>query len=215
MVTATASDRATMAARQLRGAMRTAADFVPDAATGSTTVIDIAAGPHAVWRALYEVRLGDLPLTTTLLAVRALPALLRRRGALQVHRDDLATRAVVAAMTAGRFTILYREPGRALTMGIVGQFWRLAGGTDVPVRDPTAFVAFREPGYVKTAIDVILEPHPGGCLLSTRTRSRGTDAAAERRFRRYWRLVGPGSKLIRIELLRAVRRRAEEIAVVD
>ena len=37
----------------------------------------------------------------------------------------------------------------------------------------------------------------------------GTDAAATRSFRRYWRLVYPGSAAIRLAWLRAIRQRAE------
>ena len=49
----------------------------------------------------------------------------------------------------------------------------------------------------------------GGTLLTTETRIKGTDEEARRRFRRYWRVVMPGSALIRRAWLRAIRRRAE------
>ena len=49
----------------------------------------------------------------------------------------------------------------------------------------------------------------GGTLLTTETRIRGTDDSATRTFRRYWRVVMPGSAAIRRAWLRAIRKRAE------
>jgi hypothetical protein len=49
----------------------------------------------------------------------------------------------------------------------------------------------------------------GTCLVSTETRVYGTDASAGRRFAPYWRLIYPGSAIIRRMWLRAIRIRAE------
>ena len=58
-------------------------------------------------------------------------------------------------------------------------------------------------------MDFHVQPTPGGCLLSTETRIKATDGDARRSFGRYWRIIHPGSALIRRVWLRAVRRRAE------
>ena len=50
----------------------------------------------------------------------------------------------------------------------------------------------------------------GGTLLAAETRVLATDPAARRAFARYWRLIRAGGGLIRLELLRAVARRAEQ-----
>ena len=47
------------------------------------------------------------------------------------------------------------------------------------------------------------------CLVTTETRIVATDPAARRKFGRYWRVIYPGSALIRKMWLRAVRQRAE------
>jgi hypothetical protein len=49
----------------------------------------------------------------------------------------------------------------------------------------------------------------GWSRLSTETRVLGTDDSARRRFAVYWRLIYPGSALIRRMWLQAVKRRAE------
>jgi len=49
---------------------------------------------------------------------------------------------------------------------------------------------------------------PNGSLVSTETRVFANSSNARRRFARYWRAIYPGSALIRVMWLRAVRRRA-------
>ena len=49
----------------------------------------------------------------------------------------------------------------------------------------------------------------GTTRLVTQTRVAATDARAERVFARYWRIIYPGSALIRWTWLRAIRSRAE------
>ena len=55
-----------------------------------------------------------------------------------------------------------------------------------------------------------MEDEGGGWTrLTTETRIYATDASARRRFAAYWRLIYPGSALIRRTWLRAIRERAE------
>lgn len=189
--------------------MRTASEFVPGATSGNAAAIDIAAPPGVVWQVLEELRFDDLRATRVLMGVRSLPARVLKRGPLRSGRGDAAP-PVVEAM-AGRFVVLCREPQTILTLGIVGQFWKLTGGDDADVSNAAAFVNFDQPGFVKSAIDFELERCEPGTRLTTRTRNRATDEATARRFRRYWLLIGPGSKAIRLDILRAVRRRAESV----
>jgi hypothetical protein len=46
-------------------------------------------------------------------------------------------------------------------------------------------------------------------LLTTETRIHSSDPATNRRFARYWRVIYPGSSIIRFMWLRAIRKRAE------
>ena len=188
--------------------MRTAADFVGTATSGNTTELDIAAPPTVVWQALEQVRPADLRVTAALMGIRSIPARLLRRGSLRSSRAR-ADRPLLDAMSTSRFFELHREPGAILTLGIVGQFWKLDGGDDANVRTADQFIAFDRPGFVVSAIDFELQRHGTGTRVTTRTRNRATDEATARRFRWYWMLIGAGSKAIRFDILRAVRRRAE------
>jgi hypothetical protein len=67
-----------------------------------------------------------------------------------------------------------------------------------------------EPGFAKVAMNFRIEPQgPDACVLSTETRVYATDAATRRAFKVYWRTIYPGSALIRLSWLRAIKRRAE------
>jgi hypothetical protein len=92
-------------------------------------------------------------------------------------------------------------------LGGVGRFWHASG--DLRRVPADSFVRFAEPGWVKTAVNFRAVREGDHTLLSTETRILATDAAARRSFRRYWRLVYPGSAAIRIAWLRAIRRRAQ------
>ena len=72
------------------------------------------------------------------------------------------------------------------------------------------FAAFREPGLVKIAWTLEVEPlGPDRCRLATETRVVATDDEARARFRSYWRWARFGIVLIRLLMLPAIRRRAE------
>lgn len=75
---------------------------------------------------------------------------------------------------------------------------------------PARFAALAEPGYAKAAMNFRWRPDgEGWTRLETETRIYATDAGARRRFAAYWRVIYPGSSLIRHAWLAAIARRAE------
>jgi Protein of unknown function (DUF2867) len=85
----------------------------------------------------------------------------------------------------------------------------VVGGSGTPWRVRARIGAFDEagPGTVRVAANFRVEPLPDGrTRLSTETRIAAVDADARRAFRRYWRLIGPFSALIRRRWLAATRR---------
>jgi hypothetical protein len=103
------------------------------------------------------------------------------------------------------------EEDDELVLGYAGQPWKLAGGAPAGVSSAADWKRFAAPGYVKAAMSFRAEPADGGALLTTATRVRATDNASRRRFGRYWRVIRPGSGLIRRSWLRAAARRAEAV----
>ena len=94
-----------------------------------------------------------------------------------------------------------------LVLGAIGRFWKAEG--EILSVGSDEFVTFAEPGFAKAVMNFHVEAVPGGTVVTTETRIRGTDEDARRKFRRYWRIVMPGSALIRRAWLRAIRKRAE------
>lgn len=106
--------------------------------------------------------------------------------------------------------LLAEQPDRELVVGTIGQFWRAAGGA-YRVADADEFLTANPPGYAKAVMNFVIYRKHGsdGIRLRTETRIYIPDPGARRRFAAYWRIIYPGSAVIRIAWLRAIKRRAE------
>jgi hypothetical protein len=166
-------------------------DFLPAYDVSEHHDLFVRASPDAAYQAMEQVRLSDS---------RVVSALLRMRGL-------GASRRTLAADIRSRFLVLKEEPGREVVFGIVGQFWRLRGNLcDV---EAGGFAAFQRPGFAKSAWNLVFTEEAGGTRVSTETRVQCFGAASRLKFRAYWVLIGPFSGLIRMEMLRLIKRRAE------
>jgi len=157
----------------------------------------IAAEPPQVWAALHLVTYDELPVTRLLMAARS-----GRRGRL--------SGPLLQAMP---LTVLGRREVREAVFGRVAKFWRPRPAPGPrSTTSPEGFAAFTEPGWAKAAMSFQLCPLDGGqTLLAAETRVRATDATARRAFARYWLLIrAGGAGFIRLEMLRAIARRAEQ-----
>jgi hypothetical protein len=109
------------------------------------------------------------------------------------------------------FVLLGEEPGSEVVLGVTGLFWKASGR--LRRIGPDEFPSFSEPGHVKAAWSLRVEPGPeGGSVLSTETRVITTDEGSRRAFGRYWRVVGPFSGIIRGRILAQVKKAAEAAA---
>ena len=104
--------------------------------------------------------------------------------------------------------MLGARPPEEIVAGAIGRFWRLAGTEPVVFDSPEEFLTFTEPGFAKAVVGFRLDPRGAETLLTTETRFVATDEATHKLMSRYWRIIRPGSNLIRTEWLRAIRRRA-------
>lgn len=163
--------------------------------------IAIDAAPATVLEEARRMTSRDVPVMVALMAIRRLPDLLLARRA-----PRLDSRPVVDQFERAGFMRLATTQDE-LVFGVVGRFWRPLG--DIRPVSAEDFVGFAEPGWAKAAVNFRAVREGDRTVLSTVTRILATDAAARRRFRCYWRLIYPGSALIRVAWLRAIRRRAE------
>jgi hypothetical protein len=162
----------------------------------------VRAAPPAVYAALWRADLLSSPIVRWLLMLRGAPAAL-----LHPHRPARRrTLTLGQVLESYGFVLLGERPGREVALGLVGRFWTLTG--ERLTLEAAKFGAFDRPGYAKAVWDFRLTPEGEGTRLSTETRILGLDAESRRRFRRYWRLIGPFSGLTRRAFLRAVEREA-------
>jgi len=157
--------------------------FLPEFDANEVHAVEVDAEPAAALAAL--------------LAGAAAPGLAPR---LLLRLRGVQAPASVAELLASlRFEVLHEEPAD-LVLGASGRPWTPRGGIG-----PFAAAAA---GDVRVAVDVRAVPAGDGrSVLSTETRIAAVDEPARRAFRRYWRVVGPFSALIRRRWLRDAQRR--------
>jgi hypothetical protein len=163
-----------------------------------THSIELAVSPEQAYTALRELRSSDLRVTGLLMGLRSLG---RRRP---------ESRPLIDVVSGGGFALLSEEPPHEVVLGIRGRFWQLRPVTDTPDTDLAGFAALEAGGAAKAVWNFTTEPLSGGrTRVTTVTRIATPDPATKRSFGRYWRVIRPFSGLIRIEMLRALKRRAE------
>ena len=75
---------------------------------------------------------------------------------------------------------------------------------------PELFQKKLPPGVALATMKFLVTPNDrGGSTISTETRIYANNEAALRRFAIYWRVIHPGSDIIRRMWLRAIKQRAE------
>jgi hypothetical protein len=160
-----------------------------------------------VFKAIKEVRADEIFLFRTLTWVRRFGRA-SRESILNPGKDT----AILDVATRSGFLLLSEESDRELVFGtpvIVPPGFRLG-------RRPTAedFKMVRRPGFAIAVMNFRLEDDgPGVTVVTTETRIYATDSSSRRRFGAYWRVIYPGSSIIRWMWLRAIRRRAEYAGV--
>jgi hypothetical protein len=174
-------------------------EFLPRYDFNEVHSVTTSASPAAVMDAIKALTPAEVPVLVALMAIRSVPTLLGRR------RPSLRGR-LLDGFRRGGFVDLHAAPDE-LVLGGVGRFWQPTGG--LRRVDPAEFRDFAEPGWAKAAFNFQVERADGRTRVRTETRIATTDEHARRRFGRYWRVIHPGSALIRIAWLRAIRRRAE------
>ena len=180
-------------------------DFMPAYQFAEFHTIRVKARRARVYQAIREVPANEITLFRTLTWIRRFG----RRGPESIlNAPEKMPLLDVATHTS--FMLLAEEPEREIVLGtLVGapKVWR-------PKKDPTPddFKALHAPGFALAAINFRVEDTANGeTLLTTETRIHATDASARRNFAAYWRVIYPGSALIRVMWLRAIRRRAEKM----
>ncbi len=163
--------------------------LIPTADLTETSAVDVAASPERVWQRVRHLDLGESAIAKALFGVRT--------GSVA----ELSIDGLTSSSEHPGFRVLVDDAPHAFAVGAIGKVWKL----DIPfvhVESAPEFQAYREPREVKVAWAVRVEPlSPGGSRVVIEVRVKATDAASLRRFRAYFALIGPGSRLIRRAML--------------
>ena len=162
----------------------------------------IRARPEQVMLAVRQSTFGDWQAFVALMKVRGW--VLRR----PFHEaTDLHEKRVLDAFSESG----YLSSGSDHEIALFG-VWNAKANRRPNVHTLQDYADYQESGAVKMAYNFIVEDAGGGwSTISTETRVLVLDDATRRGMARYWRLIVPGSGLIRREWLDAIKRRAENM----
>jgi len=144
--------------------------------------IDIAAPPEKVFAAIRGVTANEIFLFRTLTAIRRGG---RRSGQNILNAPE--TKPLLDVATRSGFRYLADDPPHEIVVGSV----------------------IERPDVTLATMNFRVTPNANGSTLTTETRVYARTPAAARRFAIYWRIIHPGSDIIRRSWLRAIKRRAE------
>jgi hypothetical protein len=144
--------------------------------------VDVAATPAKIFDAIRAVRADEIRFFNTLTAIRRGG----RRGPENILNPSKQAPILDVALRGGFFVMADDAP-RELVIGSV----------------------IIRPNRAVAAMNFLVVPHGATSRLITETRVHGTDDWARRRFAVYWRIIHPGSDIIRRGWLQAIKRRAE------
>ncbi|HVJ18405.1 MAG TPA: hypothetical protein VM686_23455 [Polyangiaceae bacterium] len=167
-----------------------------------TDHVDVEAPAMAVWNRIRHANLAQAPAIRALFMLRTLPARLSGSTPANALRlDDFQS-----SVGQPGFAILADDPPHEVVVGAIGKVWKL----DIPfVHVPSArdFAAFAEPGFVKVAWALCCWPlDDRNTRVELEVRVTATDERSWRKFRRYFRVIGPFSRFIRRSLLASLER---------
>lgn len=163
----------------------------------------IAAPPATVYAAMRQVTANEIRLFQTLTSIRRFG-----RDTPESILNAPESMPILDVATQTTFLTLADQPDREFVVGTVVA--APDGWTRARLRTPEDFVALTGPGFANATMNFRIEPDSGGgSLLTTETRVFATDPPTRRRFAAYWRVIYPGSALIRRSWLQAIRKRAE------
>jgi hypothetical protein len=178
-------------------------DWMPRWQVGERHTIHVAATPEKVFAAIHAVRADEIFLFRTLIAIR-------RCG--QTGPESIMNppeeKPLLDVATTTTFLLLEEETSRELVIGTVIAAPRAERASGRLT--PELFRKTLRPGVVLATMNfrVVTDDHDGS-FLSTETRIYANTPSALRRFAVYWRIIHPGSDIIRRTWLRAIRQRAE------
>ena len=166
-------------------------EFLPKYDFIETHDIEIRASKETVFGTINEIDLCESPIIRALFFLRGLPN--RHLKLSDFKKID--------------FEILGVEKNKELLLGLAGKFWTLRG--EMQKINADNFRQFNQEGFAKAVWNFSVDGSGKESRLTTETRIRCLDDASRRSFGFYWTFIQPFSGLIRSEMLKIVKKKAE------
>ena len=163
-------------------------EFAPVWQFSEHHTIRVNAPPARVFKAIMEVRADEVLLFRTLMWIR-------RGGRAQAPRIRRVAgrKSLIDVATSTTFVKLAYDAPRELVVGTVIES---ASGKGQKL-SPAIFKSNLPPGFVLATMNFVVTPDGSGSRVTTETRVFANSEGARRRFAAYWRVIYPGSALIR------------------
>jgi hypothetical protein len=175
-------------------------EFIPAWQFREYHTLKIDASPERVYQAIQTVKADEIFLFKTLTFIRR-----AGRSTRQNILNPGNTEPVIEAAVRGGFARLADNAPQEVVIGTVVV---APSGVEGEVT-PDMFRRKLPPGFAVAAMNFLVTPlETGGTLLSTETRVFANNAGSRRMFAAYWRMIYPGSVIIRRSWLRAIAKRA-------
>lgn len=175
-------------------------EFVPAWQFREYHTLRIDAPPERVYEAIRSVKSDEVFLFNTLTWVRR-----AGRSTRPSILNPGNTEPLIDAAVRGGFARLADNAPQEMVIGTVVV---APPGVEGEVT-PDMFRRKLPPGFAVAAMNFLVTPlESGGTLLSTETRVYANNPSARYEFAAYWRLIYPGSVMIRRSWLRAISKRA-------
>ena len=166
-------------------------EFLPEYDFEERHSIKINADAATIYEAAQDADFSESLIVRSLLTLRGMSS------------DALSIRN----LSYSKFRILGERPAKELLIGLAGRFWTPWG--DLQDVNSENFREFQKDGYAKAAWNFSIDEIGNGSRLTTETRIKCIGDSSHKYFGLYWTIVQPFSGWIRMEMLKAIKRRAE------
>lgn len=177
--------------------------LIPDYSFNEYHEVVINASIEEVKHALHTTGVAEIPAVHLLLKIRGISDKKDMSNEATKNEPDPNT------FSTPDFNFIVADSNEFITMMI------LTASSKTPPPTMTTFeqfIAFTEPGYVKVAINFrFVSRGDGQTLLTTETRNLPINQKDCRIFGRYWRIIYPGSAIIRRLWLDTLAQKAEKL----
>ena len=182
--------------------------LLPDFAFSEYHEVRLNASPEKVKQVLQVTGVKDIPVANFLMKIRGI-------ADEDVDLSDRASNNLVSTGTISTpdFNFFVVAPDEWITVMILKSVI-ITNNANQPAPPEISvleqFMSFNEPGYVKVAVNFrFISTNNNETILTTETRNNGITHKDNRVFGYYWRIIYPGSAIIRRVWLDTIKKKAQ------